>query len=219
MDSQGLNFSELSKQTGISRQALTSLANNQSTGVQFSTLDVLLDYFQIDFDGFFYKPENTIAITLDIPEENFYDGELYSFSGDFSYGLHVSDENNSGLVIYSVTVLYNEDGFLSGIIMHQEDSLSEKGVDTLSLLDSKLKKISSIRIEHFFIDILESFANRKSFKFNDTVLFSYEVIRSNIVMEIEMMDGSEFGQQFYPKYSKLKVPYPFDVDNTIVINK
>lgn len=217
MDASELNFSELSKLTGISRQALTSLANNQSGGIQFSTLEILLDFFDTDFNNFFYRPENTVTVLLDMPMSCLYpDGEAYSFSGDIQYLIQVEDENSTGIILYNVNFLYDSSRYLSGVIMKQDDGAQIKGIDPVSLLINKIDSISSIRIEHFFTDILRSFTNHAEIDFSDTVLFSLELGRKNIVTEIEMMDGTKFNQLFYPIYPKLKVPYPDDIDNTFI---
>lgn len=48
-----LKISELSKRTGISRTTLTSLAQNQSKGIQFDTFDTLCNYLKISPNDLF----------------------------------------------------------------------------------------------------------------------------------------------------------------------
>lgn len=47
MAERGLNISDLSKVTGISRNALSALYHNTGKGIQFETLDALCDYLQV----------------------------------------------------------------------------------------------------------------------------------------------------------------------------
>lgn len=47
MEKNKISINKLSNETGLSRPTLTSLLNNDSKGVQFDTLETLLDYFNI----------------------------------------------------------------------------------------------------------------------------------------------------------------------------
>ncbi|MDQ0175985.1 helix-turn-helix domain-containing protein [Bacillus chungangensis] len=47
MAERGLNITKLSKDTGISRNALSSLYHNTGKGIQYDTLDTLCDYFDV----------------------------------------------------------------------------------------------------------------------------------------------------------------------------
>lgn len=47
MAQRGLNITDLSKKTGISRNTISSLYNNHAQGIQFETLDVLCKYLQV----------------------------------------------------------------------------------------------------------------------------------------------------------------------------
>ena len=60
-----MKITKVSKDTGISRTTLTSLANNYSQGVQFETLDSLCSYLKITPADFFsYSPFN-VFINVD----------------------------------------------------------------------------------------------------------------------------------------------------------
>lgn len=48
-----ISINKLSIETGLSRPTLTSLMNNESKGIQFDTLEKLLDYFNISISDFF----------------------------------------------------------------------------------------------------------------------------------------------------------------------
>ena len=47
-----ISINKLSIETGLSRPTLTSLMNNESKGIQFDTLEKLLDYFNISISDF-----------------------------------------------------------------------------------------------------------------------------------------------------------------------
>ncbi|MFI3803878.1 helix-turn-helix domain-containing protein [Vagococcus fluvialis] len=73
MEMRNINFSQLSKLTGISRQALTALANNESSGIQFTTLDTLLIFFNAPINEFFTQSAMEFGVYLDFPNENVID--------------------------------------------------------------------------------------------------------------------------------------------------
>ncbi len=61
MAERGLNISDLSKATGLNRNTLSSLYNNEAKGVQFETLDKLTDYFGVDVDSIISKIYGTVS--------------------------------------------------------------------------------------------------------------------------------------------------------------
>lgn len=73
MEMRNINFSQLSKLTGISRQALTALANNESSGIQFTTLDTLLIFFNAPINEFFTQSAMEFGVYLNFPNENVID--------------------------------------------------------------------------------------------------------------------------------------------------
>ncbi|MGM7683192.1 helix-turn-helix domain-containing protein [Cytobacillus sp. Hm23] len=48
MAQRGLNITALSNETGITRNTISALYNNQAKGVQFETLTKLCDFFDVD---------------------------------------------------------------------------------------------------------------------------------------------------------------------------
>lgn len=55
------NISELSRETGLSRKTLTQLSNNDSKGIQLSTLQKLMEHFKLPVESFFTNIDNTYA--------------------------------------------------------------------------------------------------------------------------------------------------------------
>lgn len=63
MEVNNISINELSSKTGISRNSLTQLANNKSKMVQFSTLEKLTSFFEIDlFELIDEQPSGEIII-------------------------------------------------------------------------------------------------------------------------------------------------------------
>lgn len=64
-----ISVNMLSKETGLSRPTLTSLMNNDSKGIQFETLEKIIDYFDISISDFFsvYSEEVTFSFYSLIP--------------------------------------------------------------------------------------------------------------------------------------------------------
>lgn len=64
-----ISINKLSIETGLSRPTLTSLMNNESKGIQFDTLEKLLDYFDISIADFFsvYNEEIIFNFLSEVP--------------------------------------------------------------------------------------------------------------------------------------------------------
>lgn len=69
LDNKKISINKLSNETGLSRPTLTSLMNNESKGIQFDTLERLLDYFEISLSDFFnvYHEEITFSFYSTVP--------------------------------------------------------------------------------------------------------------------------------------------------------
>lgn len=62
MAERGLKIADLYKDTGISKTTLMQVANNTGKGIQYETLEKLLDYFDISPNEFFgYESKATIT--------------------------------------------------------------------------------------------------------------------------------------------------------------
>lgn len=69
LNKNNISINRLSIETGLSRPTLTSLMNNESKGIQFDTLEKLLDYFDISISDFFsvYSEEVIFNFLSEIP--------------------------------------------------------------------------------------------------------------------------------------------------------
>lgn len=64
LEQENISINKLALDTGISRQALTSIANNETSGMQFETIDTLLNYFNVSIDKFFYEEKEELTMTF-----------------------------------------------------------------------------------------------------------------------------------------------------------
>ncbi|MGG0656475.1 helix-turn-helix domain-containing protein [Rummeliibacillus pycnus] len=60
MANKRINISELSRDTGISRNALSNLYNEKGKGVNFETLDILCEYFGCNIEDIIKFKKNTV---------------------------------------------------------------------------------------------------------------------------------------------------------------
>lgn len=54
-DNLGLSINKISKETKISRPTLTAMYKNETTGIQFETLETLITFFNVDISDFLYQ--------------------------------------------------------------------------------------------------------------------------------------------------------------------
>lgn len=166
MDLKNINFSNLSKETGISRQALTSLAKNESTGIQFSTLDTLLKFFNIPIGDFFTQTGMDFKIHLNYP---------YSSKTDFVEIVVVYKENRI-VIPYSIDFYRNKEDKLE-IIEFTVDYSNEyinKFKDNFNVTEplfTLMLKITQDRFNEFGAFLLEQLLQ----KLKETYTFDTEM--------------------------------------------
>ncbi|MGI1772098.1 helix-turn-helix domain-containing protein [Streptococcus uberis] len=149
MDSNNLSINKLSNETGLARPTITSLLNNESKGIQFDTLEILLKYFKVGFDDFF----NVIDLDFNIihritgAEINEQDNNSVILHNEISgltkdilkYDLLVSKSEIEGLVnAVSCRFIENKLAFLASFY---NDITTEK---YFNLIIKILEKIDSI---------------------------------------------------------------------------
>lgn len=154
METKNINFSQLSSIVGISRQALTALANNESSGIQFSTLESLLSFFNITFNDLFIQSDMEYAAYINFENQddlnNCYicvqrnkDEEVIPYSIKF-----LSNQKNEleiiEFIISDTNAIINTkffDPFFSLLLSVSNDRFNEFGA---SLLSDILKNISDL---------------------------------------------------------------------------
>lgn len=139
MAERGLKIIDVSRETGITRNTLSTLYNNTSKGIQFETLDKLCSFFNIlPGDLFSYIGFN---FEFDIKNE-FIDKGQYDFNVSFSF----EDKNIQGIV---------------SIIIDMNNSILECPEDVRSIsltieYPNRLKHDLSIIPEKYIEDEFES---------------------------------------------------------------
>ena len=64
LTSRKISINKLSRDTGISRRSLTQLANNENSGVQYKTIETLLDYFNIELSDLIYNEDSPTKLSF-----------------------------------------------------------------------------------------------------------------------------------------------------------
>lgn len=64
LEEKKLSINKVSIDTGISRQTLTALANNESKGIQFNTLEILLAYLNVELTDILVDTLNDVLIQI-----------------------------------------------------------------------------------------------------------------------------------------------------------
>ena len=73
MAEQGLKIADLYRDTGISKTTLMQIANNTGKGIQYETLEKLLDYFDISPNDFFGYESKKMITSFEVLGQLFID--------------------------------------------------------------------------------------------------------------------------------------------------
>lgn len=211
------SISELSENIGISRTALTQLANNESKMVRFSTLDKISDYFNLEYPSELFmditagkvvftphKSNNDINFVCecDISTESIRDSNPIVSSFTISFSLtQFSDE------------LWQLKGNLPGNIKNDEN--------ILKIFDRIPPKIVDQRIDSIFNlfwntnSVVPTFSDEKhSGIFSDDVLKKYISCPKKIIFTISDIESFDRIVNFY-SYEFISEIKKIDLFNTI----
>lgn len=185
MDKESISINKLSNETGLSRPTLTSLMNNDSKGVQFDTLETLLDYFNVpitdlllvtDREIKFYFNENIASDDLLSAEKTAFgrgtdseDGlvELKPSEG-FPFDCQIIDTNEEYKPFFiMVSPVLNEEKILAlniGIFRHDENYENVRLSDVNRFL-SRLNNEAIVNLTDSIVsNWLKSYIRLKPFK-------------------------------------------------------
>ncbi|HFI0104762.1 TPA: helix-turn-helix domain-containing protein [Streptococcus suis] len=142
LESKKISINKLSSETGLSRPTLTSLLNNESKGIQFDTLEKILDYFDIAISDFFsvYNEEVIFTFFSHVPlskvkeienspfskvEENFVQ---YNPSQVITYTCMITADENSGEEFSAAItpILDNQKVVAVGLVFYRADQFGEQ---------------------------------------------------------------------------------------------
>ncbi len=146
MEQRDVNFTQLSSAIGISRQALTALANNESKGIQFSTLDKLLSFFNVSFDDFFIQSDMEFSVYADFED----------YVGINNVDLCIQFNKDEIIIPYSIDYLSNQNNDLA--IIELSINIDKKTPNFFRISDpffQLLIKISDDRFVEFCIALIK----------------------------------------------------------------
>lgn len=103
-----MNISNLSKETGISRNTISSLYNNEAKGIQFETLNKLCDYFEVDVNDIISKMYAHIRLDkITASDDNLVEIDIFLEVQDINTkGTLKVETSNSNLDIMIPTNIY-----------------------------------------------------------------------------------------------------------------
>ncbi|HEM3633803.1 TPA: helix-turn-helix transcriptional regulator [Streptococcus suis] len=150
LEQNGMSINKLSNETGISRPTLTSLANNESQGIQFDTLEKLLVYLKISINDLFDV----------ITEKNIFSFQTLVTSSNIQKYEHADEEVDefgkrtarpSKIIPYSCAIKTDKEEQYFDIAIGPFIGENEIiGVRLLAYRDEKGKSIDLTDIELFF---------------------------------------------------------------------
>lgn len=187
-----INFSQLSSETGISRQALTSLANNESKGVQFQTLEALTNFFHCTLDDLFTKKGQKII--LDVIFKETQNQELVSI-------WNISEDNKTFSKMFLTAIHYDNFGDLSIIELI---SLSEDIHFKFNKIEDILMNISENKKRELAAFIFNQFIKIKKdgTVFEDNFKILVEFSEGFTVYDVDLDFDNNKNQ--YPIVNKIK---------------
>lgn len=101
VDSKGLTMTEVHKNTGISKNTLSTMANGLNKGIQFDTLDKLLEFLEVEVEDLilFTSQKEIDLFSVDIVDKGIVDVEENT-KGDTIFEPHPSKEEGESQLEY-----------------------------------------------------------------------------------------------------------------------
>lgn len=189
----GLSISKLAEQTGISRQALTKIVNNQSRMVKLETIETLARHLDIYYSDLFHEINDSGNITISHIEKNGFDGS-YLFEISINTGSDSPYKENI-VIDYVLKVANKKTAVLHFIPRNIEDNsyyykfeslhfTEEKKIINLctqqfirTLTEQELHKLKKISYLYIDFESLFSFSRRlvHGFEYDDEELWNYQL--------------------------------------------
>lgn len=138
---ENVSINQLSKDTGISRKSLTQLANNTGEGIQFGTINKLLDYFNINLDELIFNEASKTTIEFN----------CFSIETVNKIKPYIVEENTLPILLDVIVKKENKkEAFHIGFEAHiitDEEKTGENTIYGFSFQKLKFKIISQTDIE------------------------------------------------------------------------
>jgi len=177
LENKNMSVNKLSEETSLSRRTLTNLINGDAKGIQFDTIQTLLDYFEIDLNEFWY-----------------YEKEEYLFQTYFSEEGHITfnlNNINNEEVDLNVLVIYCE--------LKQNNVIKKKFSTILNIQGYVKKNLDEYFIERdiFYLTGVNLFANGVQKEDSNYYPFIFEYLNNN---NIELFTKKIFDKVFEHLY-------------------
>lgn len=217
MDENNLTMQEVAKKTGLSRNTISQLYNNSGKGIQFDTLDRLVNSLDISIyeilEEKYYSDSDTLSWKIETynSDEQEFDVTFSNHLSErlFSLTLQISDSSTSDKLSYFYTIscdLNNSDSkeifTISDFFLQYESYLLETNFFDIS------KQIITLFEQKIDLTELTSWKD-----FPDDIVFKLETTYNNVFSYIwpkkYFKDNSLFSAMLKYKYDKYEYPENF----------
>jgi len=147
-----LSITKVSKDTGLSRTTLTSLANNTSQGIQFDTLNTLLQYLNVSIENFLIHSKDMYEVECSIEEYSFNE---HQNSGFINIGIKIKNgENVQRFYMYGdISKEENIPFLIVNLYIPSDSTLSDSIFDDSESCFEKVELHSNDELINFFSTI------------------------------------------------------------------
>jgi DNA-binding Xre family transcriptional regulator len=109
-----LSVNKVSVDTGISRQTLTSLVNNESKGIQFSTLEILMEYLEVELSDLLINQISKVQLFVKLlSEDEIKNAELARRNKQvedlYIIGFLINNDNNKRYIYFDTEISVNKE--------------------------------------------------------------------------------------------------------------
>lgn len=159
MQSQGISITDLATKTGLSRKALSQLANNDSKGIQLSTLESLMNFFKKNVSDIIVRAKDDIEFRFSQRPFTSDFKPVQKFNPSMSFPtlqlfILVIDKNTNASFVYPVmsTVTTNGGYSIAFFVQDFENINSKENPETFFAAQKALTVLSrSKKVEEAFL--------------------------------------------------------------------
>ncbi|MES1050376.1 helix-turn-helix transcriptional regulator [Bacillus thuringiensis] len=109
LEKENLSINKVSTDTGISRQTITSLVNNESKGIQFNTLETLMAYLGVELTDLLIDDVGKIVLTSRLCTQEFHETTTDETEFHTYIEVRISENKNEYLVYLDFDILNTGD--------------------------------------------------------------------------------------------------------------
>ncbi|CUB59039.1 hypothetical protein BN2127_JRS10_04747 [Bacillus subtilis] len=105
LEKDNLSINKVSTDTGISRQTITSLVNNESKGIQFNTLETLMAYLGVKLTDLLIDDAGKIVLNSRLHTQKFHETTADKTEFHTYIEMHISENENDYLVYLDFDII------------------------------------------------------------------------------------------------------------------